>query len=261
MAEKIKIALSGANGRMGKYAGDFFSKDPEIEISYGIDINTIPRPKGEFQIYPTSEIYNLPLVDIWLDFSKPPSAVKENIPKVVERKIKPIIATTGFSEEERKYLIGVINEARIPCVWASNFSTGIAVMRYLAKEATRLLGSEYDIETLERHHRMKADGESGTLRDINRDIVSVRSELTPVYREPGQHPRKPEELGTSYQRAGKDGNPGFHQVIFGGNQEEVGVHHQAFSPIVFINGARRAIKWLYKKDKPGIYTMNNVLGI
>ncbi|MBI2084269.1 MAG: 4-hydroxy-tetrahydrodipicolinate reductase [Candidatus Aenigmarchaeota archaeon] len=256
----IKVALGGY-GRMGKIAESYFASDPDIEIVYGVTRNPPTRNSGQFPIYPPEVLLSgdLPTVDMWLDFSRPGGAM-QNIPTVVKKRIKPIIGTTGFATEEQQYLRNVLEESGIPCFWDSNFSLGVNVMAYLVEQATKSLQG-YDVEVGERHHNRKRDGPSGTeLNILFNAIRRVREEATETYREPTKdHLRRLEEVGLSYQRAGD--NPGRHEVVFGGNREELVISHQVFEPVVFVGGAKTAILWLYEQNTSGIYRFRDILGI
>jgi len=259
MTDKIRLALGGY-GRMNKLAADIFSDDPDITVVVAVD----PTFTEHF-VYPFETFHpdvlntdKFPEVDVWLDFSTADAAL-ENIPKVVARRIKPVIATTGIKGDNEKYLREAIEESRVPCLWEANYSLGMFVMKHLVKEASRLLPPEYDTEISERHHRRKKDGPSGSLLNILVKTIQDFRNLRVTYREETKdHLREPTELGTSYQRAGD--NPGRHEVVYGGNKEELSIIHQAFDPIVFINGARAGILYIHGQDKPGIYGFKDVLG-
>jgi len=260
MTDKIKLALGGY-GRMNKIAANTFSDDPDITVVVAVD----PTFTEHF-VYPFETFHpdvlntdKFPEVDVWLDFSTADAAL-ENIPKVVARRIKPVIATTGIKGDKAEYLRKVIEDSKTPSLWEANYSLEMFVMKHLVREAARLLPPEYDIEVSERHHRRKKDGPSGSLLNILVKAIREFRDVSVVYREETKdHLRTPEELGVSYQRAGD--NPGRHEVVYAGNKEELIIIHQAFDPSVFIDGAREGILYIHKQDKPGIYGFKDVLGL
>lgn len=73
--------------------------------------------------------------------------------------------------------------------------------------------------------------------------------------------RDHEEIGMQTIRGGDI--VGDHTVIFAGLGERLEIKHQATNRDLFAKGAIRAAKWLVenKKNKPGIYDMQDVLGL
>ena len=51
---------------------------------------------------------------------------------------------------------------KIPVVWASNYSTGVNTLFWLTRKAAEILGTDFDLEIVEMHHRLKKDAPSGT---------------------------------------------------------------------------------------------------
>ncbi|MEM2913467.1 MAG: dihydrodipicolinate reductase C-terminal domain-containing protein, partial [Candidatus Bathyarchaeia archaeon] len=74
----------------------------------------------------------------------------------------------------------------------------------------------------------------------------------------GLNARKPSELEIMAIRAG--GVPGVHEVIVAGPYEMIRIEHTAFSRSVFAQGALYVAEWIYKQEKPGIYSMDDALG-
>lgn len=253
--------MSGCNGRMGKYVRQVAAADKNVELVCGVDITQDPAFLLSFYL-PNEIRYAIQKhqPDIWVYFSKPAATVTSSIKDVVGAGARPIIATTGFSAEQEEYTRSTILDAKVPAVWVPNFATGITVMNYIVGEAVRLLGPDYDVEISEAHHNKKADGPSGTLKKISKTIQKNRPGLKETYRQPGEFPRKADEIGVAYLREGD--NPGEHVVRISGNQERLVIEHLAFSPEVFARGlVKKVIPWLSAKEEPGIYTMEDVLGI
>ena len=67
-----------------------------------------------------------------------------------------------------------------------------------------------------------------------------------------------EELGIMSLRGGDV--VGEHTVMFAGIGERLEITHRAFSRENFARGALVAARWLVKQ-KPGVYTMKDVLGL
>ena len=70
--------------------------------------------------------------------------------------------------------------------------------------------------------------------------------------------RKSDELEILSVRAG--GIPGVHDIIIAGPHEMIRIEHVAFSRRVFAQGALYAAEWVCRQKKPGVYSMDDVLG-
>jgi 4-hydroxy-tetrahydrodipicolinate reductase len=147
-------------------------------------------------------------------------------------------------------------------VLASNFSTGVNALFWLARRAAEILGPGFDLEILEMHHRLKRDAPSGTARTLAEILADVRRvQLDQAVRHGRAGivgPRTAEEIGLHSLRGGDV--VGDHTVIFAGPGERVELTHKASSRETFANGALRAAEWVVGQP-PGLYDMQHVLGL
>jgi len=122
----------------------------------------------------------------------------------------------------------------------------------------KLFPSDYDFSILEIHHTGKKDAPSGTAKRMGEMISEARGYTSIIHGREGLSIRKPDELEILSVRAG--GVPGVHELIIAGSHEMIRIEHTAFSRKVFAQGALYAVEWIYKQEKPGIYSMDDVLG-
>jgi 4-hydroxy-tetrahydrodipicolinate reductase len=171
-----------------------------------------------------------------------------------------VIGTTGHSEKE-KAEIGK-RKAEIPMVIASNFSTGVNTLFWLTRKAAEILGNDFDLEIIEMHHRLKKDAPSGTAKSLAEILADVRKLKLAEAARHGRAgivgERTPAEIGVHSIRGGDV--VGDHTVIFANVGERVELTHKASSRDTFANGALRAALWAVKQ-KPGLYDMQDVLGL
>jgi 4-hydroxy-tetrahydrodipicolinate reductase len=150
----------------------------------------------------------------------------------------------------------------IPVLIAANTSVGVSVVAKLVSLAARGLGSSYDVEIFEAHHRTKRDAPSGTALALGEAIAQARgqslSEVAAHGRSGLSGPRVPGSIGFSSLRAGDI--VGEHTVIFAADGERVEITHRATDRITFARGALRAAKWLLGQPA-GLYGMEDVLGL
>jgi len=129
-------------------------------------------------------------------------------------------------------------------VFASNFSVGVNVLFWLTRKATELLGSDFNPEIVEMHHKMKKDKPSGTAKTLAEIVKRARNSDSQI---PIQSIREGEVVGV-------------HTVTFGGAGEYLELTHRADSRQIFARGALRAAHWVIGKS-PGLYSMEDVLGL
>jgi 4-hydroxy-tetrahydrodipicolinate reductase len=197
-------------------------------------------------------------VDAVVDFSSA-QATRGLLELAVAHKKPIVIGTTGHSPEEKSALLKIA--ARVPCVWAGNFSVGVNLLYALARRASRTLGDDYDTEVIEMHHRMKKDAPSGTAARLLEIILEERKLDRSALRHGREGitgVRKTSEIGVHSLRGGDV--IGDHTVIFAGAGERLELTHRATDRAVFAHGALRAVQWVVAQ-KPRVYDMQDVLGL
>ncbi|HET7481058.1 MAG TPA: 4-hydroxy-tetrahydrodipicolinate reductase [Rubrobacteraceae bacterium] len=170
-----------------------------------------------------------------------------------------VIGTTGLSEDQMSQVADAAKSA--PVMLAPNMSVGVNLLREVVRELSAKLGSGYDIEVVEAHHRNKKDAPSGTALFLARAAAEGRGQdldEVATYGREGLAPRKEGEIGIHALRGGAV--VGEHRLIFYSGGEEVEVIHRALSRRTFADGALRAAKFVAGAE-PGLYSMGDVLGI
>jgi len=249
----IKLILSGCNGYMGRVVTSLVMSDPTLTIMAGIDINT--QKLDDYPVF--ADPNNITdKADVIIDFSSP-SALDTLLSYSLKTKTPLILCATGYTPEQ----ITEIDNAskQIPVFRSGNMSLGINLLADLIKRACQVLGEEFDIEIVERHHKRKVDAPSGTALMLA-DAAAVALPYKPEYvyeRESKRKPRDKSEIGISAVRGGTI--VGVHDVIFAGQDEVIELRHTAASRDVFAVGALKAAKYMIDKP-PGMYNMKDVLG-
>jgi 4-hydroxy-tetrahydrodipicolinate reductase len=224
----VSALLIGAAGRMGKTISDLASGDTEIEIIASCDLGDPIEPP-------------MKNCDVAIDFSHADATTE--ICRAALKHGKPlVIGTTGHSDEH----LGMIKETAhsLPIVFASNFSIGVNVLFWLTRKTAEQLGSEFEPEIIEAHHKMKKDAPSGTAKTLAEILEASQKTQSKI---PIQSIREGDIVGE-------------HTVIFSGPGERLELTHRAASREIFARGALRAAKWVITQP-PGLYSMQNVLGL
>jgi 4-hydroxy-tetrahydrodipicolinate reductase len=196
--------------------------------------------------------------DVLIDFSLH-MATADIVGLCARHKKAIVIGTTGHSKNEHAEILKF--KTKIPIVWTSNFSTGVNTLFWLTSKAAEILGSDYDLEIVEMHHRMKKDAPSGTAKTLAEILAVARKQsLDKIARHGrmGIGERAPGEIGIHSLRGGDV--VGDHTVVFANSGERLELTHKASSRDTFANGALRAALWV-AKQKPGLYDMQDVLGL
>ena len=191
-------------------------------------------------------------LDVAIDFSYPGN-LSMLLDTAVRRRLPLVIGTTGLTAQQGEAIRAA--SAQAPIVWANNFSTGVTVLRRLARQAAEALGGEFDIEIVETHHNQKEDAPSGTAKMLLR-AVDPAGELPVRYGREGRPGPRGREIGMHSLRGGTVA--GEHSVFFFGQLEELELRHRADSREIFARGALQAAAFA-AAAKPGLYDMEDVL--
>jgi len=263
----LRVAVTGASGRMGQAVVRAISREPETELAC-----LVARPAsqlvgssaasivGDVNCPITfSDVLDLDSVDVVIDFTLPESSL------VIARacadaSVPMVIGTTGFSEAEQADLESTL--ASVARCQAANFSTGVNLAYRLLSLAAQVMGTDSDIEIHEAHHKYKIDAPSGTALAMGQVVASAMgqslSDVAQYDRANEREARAPGSIGFSVTRAGEI--VGEHTVLFAADGERLEITHKAGSRDAFANGAVRAAKFIANKPA-GAYTMSDVLGL
>lgn len=190
-------------------------------------------------------------IDVIVDFSHPSNL--EMIMEYAEKNLTAlVIGTTGYKEEQISAIKAMAQ--KVPVVYTSNFSLGITIFQQVLKQITPVLRNSFDIELIEKHHRMKVDAPSGTAKMLLASLEEGK-EYPKVYGREG-FGKRGEEIGVHVVRGGTI--PGEHTVIFAGEDEVFEITHRAGSNRIFAAGAVLAAQFATGKV-PGLYDMKDVL--
>jgi len=265
----IKVAITGVAGRMGGRILSLLREEDGIKIvgatekeghsSIGKDAGIVTGGMEiGIKVLDRIELGAID-ADVIIDFTAPSATLTHALYASKKGKAM-VVGTTGFLEEERKRFEKLTKE--FPCVISPNMSIGVNVMFEVSKMIAGYLGTEFDVEIIEAHHKHKADSPSGTALRLGEAIAEALGrdfkKVARFERHGRIGERGKEEIGIQAIRGGDI--IGDHTVIFCGTGERIEFTHRALSRDNFAMGAIRALKWVVGKP-PGIYTMKDVLGI
>lgn len=159
MSEPIRLLIHGASGRMGQALLRLCAEQAGCQVVAAVTRKSpAQRVIDGVPFFAAKELSGVPAFDVAIDFS-----LAEGFDPVLDlcvaRSAALVSGTTGLSDAQRAALDAAA--ARIPQVWASNFSLGVAVLAELVERAAAALPG-WDCDVIEAHHTQKKDAPSGT---------------------------------------------------------------------------------------------------
>ena len=261
----MKIAVSGASGRMGKLILEAVLASDDLElvaaltapgsVEIGIDAGSaFGKTTG---ILISSDPAEFAKADVLIDFTRP-QATLSFLPVCEANRVGVVIGTTGFDAEGKKRLAEA--SEKVPVVFAPNMSVGVNTVFKLLELVGGMLAN-YDCEIVEMHHKHKVDAPSGTALEMGRRVAQGRGvdfdSAAVLSREGHTGERTEGAIGFAALRGGDV--VGDHTVIFAGPGERIEISHKSGSRAGYAQGAVAAARFL--KDKTnGLFSMSDVLG-
>ena len=248
-----RIVLTGACGKMGRVIQSVVEGRDDCKIVAGVD--KYISGTADFPMYESlGEVSEE--CDVVIDFSNP-SLLDELIAFGIKNKTALIIATTGYDECQKKKIEEAAKDC--PVFFTYNMSLGINLLASLAKKAVQILGNDFDIEIIEKHHNQKIDAPSGTALMLA-DAISEEFE-GPIKYEYDRHSKREKrtknEIGIHSIRGGTI--VGEHEILFAGRDEDITLSHTARSKEIFAVGAVNAAVYMNGKEN-GLYDMSGLIG-
>lgn len=256
------VTVLGPSGRMGRAILAAAATRTDVRIAAALD-RTESGLVGK-EVAPgvtTTALIDAALAaaPVYIDFTTP-SATAAIARAARVRKVAAVVGTTGLTTEAEAALDALAEVA--PVIGAPNFSVGVNLLLGLCAMAAKSLGTEWDAEIVELHHKAKRDAPSGTALGLGRAIAEARgqdlAEVGRFARSGDVGARPAGEIGVVAVRGGDV--VGEHTAYFFGAGERIELSHRATDRAIFAHGALRAARWALDQ-KPGRYDMLDVLGM
>ena len=218
-----KVLIAGATGAMGQKAVDLVNSLEGFEITAALAPHLTRENMTEYHlassVHPYQSLSEIEdrVADIWIDFTLP-DAVYSNVKFAIEHEMKPIVGTTGLTDEQQAELVTLSKEKHLGGLIAANFGMSAVLLMKFAQEAAKYFP---DVEIIEMHHGDKKDAPSGTALSTARggDYHGIK---IPAVRLPGYIAHE--------------------QVLFGGDGEALTIRQDSFDRQSFMNGVKVALE-------------------
>ena len=231
----VKIVVTGAAGRMGTAIINLAQQDKDFQIIARLEA----LAKQNVSTGLTGDTSPIQRADVVINFATPEGTGTGYFPAMEKYETPWVIGTTGFNEDQEASIRRL--SRKIPIVKSSNMSLGVNVFFKVAEVIAKTLPN-YTVHIRETHHTKKKDAPSGTALQAGGLIEKVSKQKV------------------TYESFREGDVVGDHQIVFKGPADRLELFHHAESRDIFAAGALQAAKWIVKQ-KPGLYTMQDVLGL
>lgn len=263
----IKVAIAGARGKMGQEAVHTVMKQENMELVAVLDYKEIGETLAQTGLFPTD--YTAPVFtdlqalhtatkpEVLIDLTNPQS-VYAHTKEALALGIRPVVGTTGFTDEQLAELTAFAEEKALGCIIAPNFAVGAILMMKFAKEAARFFP---DVEIIEMHHDQKLDAPSGTglkTAQMMQDVRQSKQQGHPNEKETHAGARGANFDGMHIHSVRLPGLVAHQQVLFGGDGQLLTIRHDSFNRGSFMSGVAYCVEEVMKQ-KTVVYGLENLI--
>ncbi|WP_427016990.1 4-hydroxy-tetrahydrodipicolinate reductase [Pseudarthrobacter sp. P1] len=240
MSELLRVAVLGANGRMGRAAVKAVGDAPDLELvaalGRGDSLQTVLDAKADV------------IVDLTV-----PASTEANVSFAVEHNIHAVVGTTGWNAERLATLTTLLAaHPHTGVLIAPNFALGSVLATSFAAKAAKYFDS---VEIIELHHPNKVDAPSGTALRTAQLVAAARAAAgTPAA------PDATETAMDGARGASVDGIPvhsvrlaglvAHQEVLLGSMGEQLTIRHDSFNHESFMPGVLLGVRTV--GSRPGL---------
>ncbi|MFJ3221556.1 4-hydroxy-tetrahydrodipicolinate reductase [Kitasatospora sp. NPDC086801] len=232
----LRVAVIGANGRIGSEAVKAVEAAPDLELVATLGRGSEPAELTEAGVQVAVELTH-------------PDSVMGNLDYCLHHGIHVVTGTTGWTDERLATVRGWLDQApELGLLIAPNFSIGAVLGMKFAQTAAKYFES---VEVVELHHDRKADAPSGTATRTAQLIAAARAEAgRPPQQDPTTHglpgARGADVDGVPVHAVRLRGLLAHQQVMFGDTGETLTIrhdslHHSSFMPGILL-GVRKVVE-------------------
>ncbi|MFM1629826.1 4-hydroxy-tetrahydrodipicolinate reductase [Streptococcus mutans] len=253
----IKVIVAGFKGRMGSTAVDMIENDSELELAALLDPFAAEKEIDGVPVFTDkSDLVGLD-AEVWVDFTIPKVAY-ENTHFALENGFRPVVGTTGFTQEQIADLMTLSADKKLGGLIAPNFAIGAVLLMEFAAKASKYFP---DLEIIELHHDKKKDAPSGTAvktAELIREARAYKKQGAADEEETLAGARGAEFDGFRIHSVRLPGLVAHQEVIFGAQGEGLTLRHDSYDRISFMNGVNLGIKEVVQREQL-VYGLEHLL--
>lgn len=266
MSKNIRVVIAGPRGKMGSEAVKMVTNTPEFELvavvdskHHNVKLQDIDgQPQLDIPVYNDLEqCLTEHESDVLIDLTTP-EAGKKHMEIALRHNVRPVVGTTGFTDEEIKRFTEIAQEKELGAIIAPNFAIGAVLMMKFSQTAAKYF---QHVEIIEKHHDKKLDAPSGTAIKTAKMITENREAIKQG------HPDEVETLdgvrggtieGIHIHSVRLPGLVAHQEVIFGGNGQTLTIRHDSINRESFMPGVKLAVQTVMKLNTL-VYGLENII--
>lgn len=258
----IKVIIAGPRGKMGKEAVQLVQNTVGFELAAFLDRkNSAQLHAGEnIPTYEDPETCFAEVkADVLIDVTTPEVGFSHTEAALLHG-IRPVVGTSGFTNEQIESLSKIANDRKIGCIIAPNFAVGAVLLMQFAKMAAKYFP---DVEIIEKHHDQKLDAPSGTAMktlELIKETRIKKQQGHPDEKETLSGARGGESEGIRVHSVRLPGLVAHEEVLFGGNGQLLTIKHDSMNRQSFMEGIKLSVREVMKLDKL-VYGLENILDL
>ncbi|MDF7638061.1 4-hydroxy-tetrahydrodipicolinate reductase [Lactobacillus sp. ESL0791] len=238
----IKVLVAGFNGAMGKQAVELVQSMPGYQVTAVFAPKLASTKPSDYHLNQDVKIFQTLAAisgqyDVWIDFTVP-SAVYENTKFALEHKIRPVIGTSGLTDDQVAELTALAKQNKVGGLIAPNFGLSAVLLMKFAQIAAAYFP---DAEVIEMHHADKQDAPSGTALKTAQVIAQSRDPKVKANFNDNAA-RGKDCYGVPVHSVRLPGYIAHEQVLFGGDGEALTIRQDSFDRHSFMHGVELALK-------------------
>lgn len=262
---KIKVAITGACGKVGLEMVKAVIKTPDLELLAAIDVKNNGADVSELvgtgtkgiRVRETIDEKTWGSLDVIIDFTHAKAAY-QHIKNAIAHKVAVVSGTTGLSTEEKEEIFNLAQENQVGVVIAPNFALGAVLMLRFSQE---LADWFTEAEIIELHNPYKLDAPSGTaLRTA--ELIQERWREQNIPRRMEELPINPArgdcQKGIPIHSIRLPGVIAHQEVIFGALGQTITIRHDSYSRESFVPGVLLATRKV-KKLSGAVFGLERLL--
>lgn len=264
----INVIIAGPRGKMGRAAVQMVQETEQFQLVAVLDrknggkrlkdLDGFGSIELEVPVYEDHEqCFSTVRADVLIDLTTPEVGRIHTL-SALSYGIRPVVGTTGFSDEDLEEIRTLTKEKGIGCIIAPNFAIGAILMMKFAQNAAKYFS---DVEIIEMHHDQKLDAPSGTAIKTAQLIAEERSEKKqghPHEKETLQGARGADFEGMRIHSVRLPGLIAHQEVMFGGEGQTLTIRHDSYDRKSFMSGVKVSVETVMKLDQL-VYGLENIV--
>ncbi|KKE79358.1 4-hydroxy-tetrahydrodipicolinate reductase [Oceanobacillus caeni] len=262
----INIIIAGPRGKMGSEAVRMVTNEENFRLVACLDNKNNGKKLMDLTQFPNLDVPIFEDIDECFDSVEADVLVDLTIPEVgyvhtkkaIEHNIRPVIGTTGFSQEQITELKELTKNKNLGGIIAPNFAIGAVLMMKFSQMAAKYMP---DVEIIEKHHDNKLDAPSGTAvktAEMIRETRELKSQGHPDEKETLNGARGAEMDGMRIHSVRLPGLVAHQEVIFGGDGQLLSIKHDSFNRASFMDGVKFSVEKVFELNEL-VYGLENVI--